>query len=269
MSEGEGLNEVAPLKWEKRGHIGILTLSRPQALNAFDLELMEEHGRRLKEFEADEDLWVLVYTGEGRAFSAGVDIKKASEFLQWDTKKRSRYWVTPNSLKITKPTIAAVNGFAFGGGCELALGCDIRIASEDAVFALPEVRLGAMPGGGGTQLLPRMAGLGDALFMLLTGESITAEEALRMRLVQKVVPGEELLEEAMGIAEAICRNGQTAVRLVKEVALLGVTLPLEEALRLEQVYFQRNRMLAGAEIEERIREFKEGRGRRSRDAQED
>ncbi|MFQ5932295.1 MAG: enoyl-CoA hydratase/isomerase family protein, partial [Nitrospiraceae bacterium] len=129
--------------------------------------------------------------------------------------------------------------------------------------------LGAMPGGGGTQWLPRMVGLGDALFMLLTGEAITAEEALRMRLVQKVVPREQLLEEAMGIAEAICRNGQTAVRLVKEVALLGASMPLTEALWLEQVYFQRNRMLAGAEIEERLREFSEGRGRRSRGGQED
>lgn len=269
MSEGEGLEEVAPLKWEKRGHIGILTLRRPQALNAFDLELMEEHGRRLQEFEADDDLWVLIYTGEGRAFSTGVDIKKAAEFLQWDPKERSRYWVTPNSMKINKPTIAAVNGFAFGGGCELVLGCDIRIASEDAVFALPEVRLGAMPGGGGTQWLPRLVGLGDALLMLLTGESITAEEALRIRLVQKVVPREQLLEEAMGIAEAICRNGQTAVRLVKEVALLGVSMPLPEALWLEQVYFQRNRMLAGAEIEERLREFSERRGRRSGGGQKD
>ena len=151
----------------------------------------------------------------------------------------------------------------------MALGCDIRIASEEAVFALPEVRLGAMPGGGGTQWLPRLVGLGDALLMLLTGESITAAEALRLRLVQKVVPGEQLLEEAMGIAEAICRNGQTAVRLVKEVAMLGLGMALTDALWLEQVYFQRNRMLAGDVIEERLREFREGRGRKSKDVRED
>ena len=265
----EELKEAAPLKWEKRGHVGILTLRRPQALNAFDLEMMEEHRRRLAEFEADDDLWVLIYMGEGRAFSAGIDIKKAPEFLQWDPKERSRYWVTPNSMNIRKPAIAAVNGYAFGGGCELALGCDIRIASEEAVFALPEVRLGAMPGGGGTQWLPRLVGLGDALLMLLTGESITAAEALRLRIVQKVVPGEQLLEEAMGIAEAICRNGQTAVRLVKEVAMLGLGMALTDALWLEQVYFQRNRMLAGDVIEERLREFREGRGRKSKDVRED
>lgn len=269
MSKPVDSEEAAPLTWEKRGNTAILTLRRPHALNAFDLEMMEEHKRRLEEFEGDDDLWVLIYTGEGRAFSAGVDIKKAAEFLQWDPKERSRYWVTPDSMNITKPTIAAVNGYAFGGGCELALGCDIRIASEDAAFALPEVRLGAMPGGGGTQTLPRLVGLGDALLMLLTGEPISAAEALRMRLVQKVVPSEKLLQEAMGIAEAICRNGQTAVRLVKEVALLGAGMSLTEALWLEQVYFQRNRMLAGPEIEERLREFSEGSGRRSKGGEED
>ncbi len=269
MTEGEGMEEVAPLKWEKRDHVAILTLNRPKALNAFDLELMQEHRRRLEEFEADDDLWVLIYTGEGRAFSAGVDIKKASEFLKWDPKDRSRYWVKPNSMKIGKPCNAAENGYAFGGGCELALGCDIRVASEDAVFALPEVRLGALPGGGGTQWLPRLVGLGDAFLMLFTGESITAEEALRIRLVQKVVPGERLMDEAMGIAEAICRNGQTAVRLVKEVALQGLSMPVTEALWLEQVYFQRNRHLAESEIEERLREFQQGRGRSSNDRRED
>ena len=262
MSDSKG--DAPPLKWEKREHVAILTLNRPQALNAFDLELMEEHRRRLQEFEADPDLWVLIYTGEGRAFSAGVDIKKAADFLQWDPKDRARYWVTPSSLKISKPTIAAINGYAFGGGCELALGCDIRIASEQAVLGLPEVQLGALPGGGGTQWLPRLVGLGDAFLMLFTGASIDAQEALRLRLVQKVVPGEQLLAEALEIAEAICRNGQSAVRMVKEVALLGLELPLAEALWLEQVYFQRNRMLAADEIEERLRAFVEKRGHKAK-----
>lgn len=255
--------EYEPLKWEKRGHIAILTLARPQALNSFDLELMEEHRRRLEEFEADDDLSILIYTGEGRAFSAGVDIKKAPDFLHWDPKDRHHYWVTPASMNISKPTIAAVNGHALGGGCELALGCDIRIASEAAVFGLPEVLLGALPGGGGTQTLPRLVGLGDALLLMLTGQSITAAEALRIGLAQKVVPAERLLEETLEIAEAICRAGQNAVRLVKEVAQLGLQLPLSEALWLEQVYFQRNRTEAGEEIEERLRAFQEKRKPRS------
>ena len=244
-----------PLDWEKRGEIAILTLTRPHAMNSFDLELMAEHRRRLEEFETDDDLRVLVYTGEGRAFSTGIDIKKAPDFLHWDAEDRHRTWVTPCSMGISKPTIAAVNGYAFGGGCELALGCDIRIASEKAIFGLPEVLLGALPGGGGTQLLPRLIGLGDALLLMLTGESIDAREALRLGVVQKVVPEESLLEEAMNIAEAICRGGRNAVPLIKEVATLGLKLPIDEALWLEQVYFQRNRTEAIDEIEERLQAF--------------
>ena len=260
--------ESEALKWEKRDHIVILTLSRPQALNTFDLELMEEHRRRLEEFEADDDQWVLIYTGEGRAFSAGVDIKKAAEFLHWDPEDRHRTWVTPASMNISKPTIAAVNGHALGGGCELALGCDIRIASEAAVFGLPEVLLGALPGGGGTQTLPRLVGLGDALLMLLTGQSVSAAEALRIGLVQKVVPAEQLLEETLEIAEAICRSGQSAVRLVKEVAQLGLQLPLQEALWQEQLYFQRNRTAAGEEIEKRLQAFQQKRKSRPKDGKQ-
>jgi enoyl-CoA hydratase/carnithine racemase len=246
-----------PLDWEKRGEVAILTLTRPHAMNSFDLELMAEHRRRLEEFEADEDLRVLVYTGEGRAFSTGIDIRKAPDFIHWEAEDRHRTWVTPCSMEISKPTIAAVNGYAFGGGCELALGCDIRIASEKAVFGLPEVLLGALPGGGGTQTLPRLIGMGDALLMMLTGESIDAEEALRLRLVQKVVPEDQLMEEAMNVANAICRGGRNAVPKIKEVATKGLNLPIAEALWLEQVCFRQNREEAIDEIEERLRAFAE------------
>jgi enoyl-CoA hydratase/carnithine racemase len=218
---------------------------------------MEEHRRRLEQFEADDDLQVLIYAAEGRAFSAGIDIKKAPDFLYWDPDVRHRYWVTPASMEISKPTIAAINGYAFGGGCELALGCDMRIAAESAVMGLPEVLLGALPGGGGTQILPRLIGLGDALMMMLTGESVDSAEALRLRLVQKVVPDDQLMDEALKLAEAICCGGKNAVRLIKEVALLGLKLPLSEALWLEQVYFQRNRTEAGDDIAERIKAFQE------------
>jgi enoyl-CoA hydratase/carnithine racemase len=249
------MSDEAPIKWETSDHIAVLTLNRPQALNAFSLELMDEHARRLEEFEADDDLWVLIYTGEGRAFCAGVDIRKSPEYLRWGPKERIQKWATPYTVGLTKPTIAAVNGYAFGGGCELLMTCDIRIASENAVFGLPEARLATIPGSGGTQLLPRIVGLGDALMLLMTGESIPAAEALRLHLVQKVVPHEDLMDEAMKMATAICRNGQTAVRLAKEVATLGLSLPLDEALWLEQVYFQRNRALAGDEIDQRLRDF--------------
>jgi E-phenylitaconyl-CoA hydratase len=257
MSEDKNQSEGEPLKWERRKEIAILTLNRPHAMNSFDLELMAEHRRRLEEFEADDELRVLVYTGEGRAFCTGIDIKKAPDFLHWSAEDRHRTWVTPCSMEISKPTIAAVNGYAFGGGCELALGCDLRIASEKAVFGLPEVLLGALPGGGGTQTLPRLIGLGDALLLMLTGESIDAAEALRLRLVQKVVPDDQLLDEALNIAEAICRGGKNAVPMIKEVATKGLGLPIAEALWLEQVYFQRNREEAIDEIEERLRAFQE------------
>jgi enoyl-CoA hydratase/carnithine racemase len=264
MNVDKNQPECEPWKWEKRDHIAILTLSRPHALNSFDLEMMEEHRRRLEEFEADDDLRVLIYTGEGRAFSTGIDIKKAPDFLHWDPEIRHRYWVTPCSMEISKPTIAAVNGYAFGGGCELALGCDIRIASEKAVFGLPEVLLGALPGGGGTQTLPRLIGLGDALLMMLTGESVDANEALRLRLVQKVVSQDHLLDEALKVAEAICRGGKNAVPLIREVALLGLRLPMADALWLEQIYFQRNRTEAAEEIAERLRAFQERSKSRSK-----
>ena len=257
MSKDETAVNETPMKWEKHGHVMVLTLNRPKAMNSFDMDLMKEHRQRLEEFEADDDLRVLIYTGEGRAFSTGIDIKKAPDFLYLDPKVRTHYWVTPNSMKISKPTIAAINGYAFGGGCELALGCDIRIAAETAVLGLPEVKLGALPGGGGTQWLPRLIGMGDALLMMLTGDPVSAEEALRLRLVQKVVPAEELMTEAMKIANAIADNGKTAVRLVKEVAMLGINKSAAEALWLEEVYFERNRNLAKDEIEDRIRKFAE------------
>ncbi len=257
MSPDKKQQDSAPLKWETRDAVAILTLNRPHAMNSFDLELMAEHRARLEEFEESDELRVLIYTGEGRAFSTGIDIKKAPDFLHWEAEDRHRTWVTPCSMEISKPTIAAVNGFAFGGGCELALGCDFRIASASAVFGLPEVLLGALPGGGGTQTLPRLIGLGDALLMMLTGESVNAEEALRLRLVQKVVPADQLMEEALKMAEAICRGGKNAVPMIKEVATKGLNLPISEALWLEQVYFKRNRDAAIDEIEERLRAFQE------------
>ena len=262
MSEKKAFEENGSLLWETQGQVATITLNRPQAMNSFDMDLMSEHRRRLEEFEADDELRVLIYTGKGRAFSTGIDIKKAPDFLYLPPKTRTQYWVTPNSLKISKPTIAAINGYAFGGGFELALGCDIRIAAQSALMGLPEVKLGALPGGGGTQWLPRLIGMGDALMMMLTGDPVTADEALRLRLVQKVVPDESLLEEAMKIAQTICENGKTAVRLTKEVAMLGIDLPVADALWLEEIYFERNRTLAGDEIEERIRKFQQASKRK-------
>ncbi|MCP4471487.1 MAG: enoyl-CoA hydratase/isomerase family protein [Gammaproteobacteria bacterium] len=244
-----------PLIWETRGPVAIIRLNRPQAMNSFDMDLMREHRERLEAFEADDELRVLIYTGTGRAFSTGIDIKKAPNFLYLEPRVRTSHWVTPNSLKISKPTIAAINGYAFGGGFELALGCDIRIAAANAKMGLPEVKLGALPGGGGTQWLPRLIGLGDAMLMMLTGDPVSADEALRLRLVQKVVADEDLLDEALKIADAICANGKSAVRLVKEVAMLGYDMPAADALWLEEIYFARNREDAADEIKQRLEQF--------------
>jgi len=257
MSERATSENLDPLIWTTEGHVAVLTLNRPRAMNSFDMELMTEHRRRLEEFAADDNLRVLIYTGNGRAFSTGIDIRKAPDFLHLPPKTRTHYWVTPNSLKIAKPTIAAINGYALGGGFELALGCDIRIAADNALIGLPEVKLGALPGGGGTQWLPRIAGLGDAMLMMLTGEPVSAQEALRLRLVQRVVPAAALLDEAMKIARAISENGKSAVRLIKEVAMLGIDMPLADALWLEEIYFERNRTQAMDEINERLAKFQD------------
>ncbi len=263
MSEHKHISETDPLIWETRGPIAILTLNRPQAMNSFDMELMRQHRQKLEEFEADDDLRVLIYTGNGRAFCCGIDIKKAADFLYLDPETRVRHWVTPNSLKISKPTIAAINGYALGGGLELALGCDIRIAGEAAKMGLPEVKLGALPGGGGTQWLPRLIGMGDAMLMMLTGDPVDAQEALRLGLVQKVVPDDELLNEALKIAQTICDNGKSAVRLVKEAAMMGIDLPVTDALWLEETYFARNRDEAADEIEQRLRKFQKASNKKS------
>jgi len=256
MNEDKGSEkQEPPLIWETRGAVAIIRLNRPQAMNSFDMDLMREHRKRLEAFEADDELRVLIYTGTGRAFSTGIDIKKAPDFSYLEPRVRTSFWVTPNSLKISKPTIAAINGYALGGGFELALGCDIRIAAANATLGLPEVKLGALPGGGGTQWLPRLIGLGNAMLMMLTGDPVAADEALRLRLVQKVVAEEDLLDEALKIADAICANGKSAVRLVKEVAMLGYDMPAADALWVEENYFARKREEAEDEIKQRLQQF--------------
>ena len=257
MSEDKAQDDVEPLKWEKRGGVAILTLNRPKAMNSFSLESMLENRERLAEFEADDDLRVLIYAAEGKHFSAGIDIKKAPDYLHWSAETRDKYFATPHSWGCKKPSIAAINGYALGGGLELALGCDIRICADNAMLGLPESKLGALPGGGGTQTLPRLIGMSNALLMMFTGEPVDAQEALRLGLVQKVVPADDLLDETVKIAQAISENGQTAVRLIKEVAEMGLELPYQEALWLEQVSFQRATSMAKDEIDERIKKFQD------------
>lgn len=222
---------------EDHGRVRLMTLNRPEKLNALSPEGRELHSRLLQQFAADDDVWALVITGAGRAFSTGLDMSRASEILTHP----SPTLTGANALEIWKPIIAAVHGYAAGGGCELALACDIRIAAPDARFGLTEVRRGLIPGAGGIQRLVRHLAFGDALRMLFTGEWVDAQEALRIGLVQEIAPEGALVERALELAQQICANGPIAVRTVKEAAYRGADLPLRAALVQDQLFSLRNR----------------------------
>ncbi len=217
---------------------GLIRLNRPQALNALNEALMGELATALAAFEADEAIGCMVLTGSQKAFAAGADIKEMAgldfpdvyerDFLSgWDTLARCR-----------KPVIAAVSGFALGGGCELAMMCDIIIASETARFGQPEIRLGIIPGAGGTQRLTRAIGKARAMDMILTGRMMEAEEALQAGLVARVVAPEELENEALEMARTIAGFGRAAVLAAKEAVNASQEMPLSAGLRFERRLFQ-------------------------------
>ncbi len=222
--------------YKKEGRIAIFTLNRPEALNTINLQAMQELHEALVDFRDDNELWVGIITGTGeKAFCAGADIKETLPFMKENLQEHP--WAMPEThmrgLELWKPLIAAINGAALGGGLEIALACDIRIASERARFGAPEVNLGLIPGWGGTQRLPRMIPWCKAAEMMFTGKLIDAQEAYRIGLVNTVVPREEVMPTAMAWAETICQAGPLAVRAVKEAMIRGSSLPLEEGLRLE------------------------------------
>ena len=207
------------LIYEKRENIGVLTINRPDKLNAISNELTEELEVFLDDVEKDGELRVLVITGGGeKAFVAGADIQELKErdavVGRRVSGKRQELFARIENLSV--PVIAAVNGYALGGGLELALACSIRICSERAQFGAPEVKLGIIPGDGGTQRLPRLVGLGRAMEMILTGDFIDAQEAYRIGLANKVVPHESLMEKVMELAEKIAQKPPLAVRYAKE-----------------------------------------------------
>ena len=207
------------LIYEKSDNVGVLTVNRPDKLNALSNELTEELLQILDTVEKDVDLRVLVITGAGdKAFVAGADIKELVErdAVMGRDVSRSRQALFARIENLPVPVIAAVNGYALGGGLELALACNIRIASEKAQFGAPEVKLGIIPGDGGTQRLPRLVGLGRAMEMVLTGDFIDALEAHRIGLVNRVVPHEELMENVMALAKKIASRPPLAVQYAKE-----------------------------------------------------
>jgi enoyl-CoA hydratase/carnithine racemase len=221
--------------FEKRGAIAHVTINRPERLNACDYETYARLAEIWREFRDDPALLVGILTGAGeRAFCAGSDIK--SNYVE-KRGEEPHNLLFPAMVEVDKPIIAAINGHANGGGLEQALACDIRVAAEHAQFGLGEVRLGWLPGGGGTQRLPRLIPLGRALEMLYTGNRIGAEEALRLGLVDHVVPMSQLAAKCEAIAREICKSAPLAVRRIKRVALAGLDRSLADGLQLEREHY--------------------------------
>ncbi len=223
---------------EKRDRVGLVTLNRPKQMNALNPQLMQELGKALYELDADEGIGAIVITGNEKAFAAGADIAVMQSFTYMDAFKSdyiTRDW--EHIRRIRKPVIAAVAGYALGGGNELAMMCDIVIAAENARFGQPEVNLGIMPGAGGTQRLPRAAGKAKAMDLCLTARMMDAQEAERAGLVSRVVPAEKLMEEAMGVAARIAAASLPVVMMIKESINRAYEAPLSEGVLFERRLF--------------------------------
>ena len=243
---------------ETRGRVGLVTLNRPKQLNALNDALMTELGEALLKFDADENIGAIVLTGNDKAFAAGADIGAMVSWSYMDVYKTD--YITRNweALKRTrKPVIAAVAGFALGGGCEIALACDIVIAADTAKFGQPEIKIGVMPGAGGTQRLPRVIGKAKAMDMILTARMMDAQEAERAGLVSRVVPAGKLLDEALAVANAICEFSGPAVMMAKEAVNRAYETPLAEGILFERRMF--HSLFATEDQKEGMRAFVEKR----------
>ena len=217
--------------------VALLRLNRPEAMNALNTPLMVELMDTLEKLDADPAIGAFVLTGDGRAFAAGADIKEMADATSVDMLIRDQFARWDRIRKIKKPIIAAVSGFALGGGCELMMACDIVIASETARIGQPEINIGVMPGAGGTQRLTRAVGKVKAMEMVLTGLTITAQEALQWGLVNKVVPVEYYLQEAKNLAKDIASKPPLAVKMAKEAVLKAFDTTIEGGLEFERKNF--------------------------------
>jgi enoyl-CoA hydratase len=232
---------------ETRGAVGLITLNRPDALNALCAALIEELGEALDGFESDDAIGAIVLTGSEKAFAAGADIKEMSEKTYMDVYKQD--FITKGWERVAqcrKPVIAAVAGYALGGGCEIAMMCDFIIAAETAKFGQPEIKLGTIPGSGGTQRLTRFVGKSKAMEMVLTGRMMDAEEAERSGLVSRIVAADDLVDEAVNVAKAIADLSGPVVMMAKE----SVNRAYETTLR-EGVLFERRVFHASFAVEDR------------------
>jgi enoyl-CoA hydratase len=223
---------------ETRGRVAIITLNRPKQLNALNDALMDELGDALARFDADEAVGAIVLTGSDKAFAAGADIGAMKDWGYMDVYKSgyiSRNWERMKSVR--KPVIAAVAGFALGGGCELAMMCDIVVAADSARFGQPEIKLGVMPGAGGTQRLPRAVGKAKAMDLILTGRMMEAQEAERAGLVSRVIAADKLLDEALALAAQIAEFSLPSVMMAKEAVNRAYEVPLAEGILFERRLF--------------------------------
>jgi enoyl-CoA hydratase len=250
--------------FHKEGAVAYLSINREQAYNALNSSVMARLEEIFRGLEEDGEVMVVVIRGVGeKAFVAGADLKEIKDAGKGRPELiRKGQGIFAKIRNSSKVVIAAVNGFSLGGGLELALACDIRIASENAKFALPEAKLGLMPGYGGTQLLPRLVGVGMAKYLILSGKMITAGEALQLGLVEKVYSSERLMEEVAALAEQIAANGPLSVRACKRAIDGGMQLPLQNALELELEEYAKVALSSDAEegmaafLEKRPADFK-------------
>ena len=231
--------ELINLQYEKKEHIALITIKRPEVMNALNSRFFDEMEFLIEKSAEDEEVRVLIVSGDGKAFAAGADIsemkdKNQEEGSAFSQRGQQVFNLIGNTNKIV---IAAINGYALGGGMELAMACDFRFASEKAKFGQPEVNLGLIPGYAGTQRLSRLCGLGNALYLLTTAEMIDAETAVRMGLVQKIFSPESLLEESIKTAQAIASKGPKAVEQVKAVCRQGLEMGFMAGSALESKEF--------------------------------
>jgi enoyl-CoA hydratase len=229
----------APVIVEHNGAVAVVTVNRPEKRNALSARVREESVTALDEREADDGVRVVVLTGAGdKAFVAGADLEEfAVRSAAEQREAMSGRTVFDALAGSPKPTLAMINGLALGGGCELALACDIRIAGKSARLGQPEIRLGLIPGGGGTQRLPRLVGIGRAMWLILSGELVAAEEAQRMGLVDLVVPDEELRDRTLSLANAIAERSPVALRNAKQAIRATAEMPLTQGLGIERELF--------------------------------
>ena len=231
--------EFKNLKYEINDGIGLVTMNRPEALNALNSETLDSLGEFFDMVEKDKSIKVLIFTGEGKAFIAGADIAEMLKMTGLEGRANTMHGqVICDRLEALKiPTIAAVNGFALGGGCEFAMACDIRIASEKAKFGQPEVNLGIIPGFGGSQRLPRLIGKGRAKYYTFTGEMINGEEAYRIGLADKLVSPEELISKAQEVAKVILTKAPVAIEMAKKAIDTGYDIELKAGIAYEAEAF--------------------------------